>query len=77
MRDEPKVGVPYIIGAETIIPTYVQRSEAARPNGSCLTEPYAKGKPFNPTGWFVQAHYEDGSCHGSRFIPFLEEEEGS
>jgi hypothetical protein len=74
-RETPTVGVPYTIGAETLIPTYVKESEAPRKDGGCLTHDYTRApgnvaRSINAAGWYVEFHYPDATIAHRRFISF-------
>lgn len=70
-RQAPRIGEPYELGAETIVPTYVHESEAPRSDGSCVTVDFTRDpSEFTPAGWYVECHYVGHTQNHRRFVPF-------
>lgn len=69
-ENPPVVGEPFVIGEETLIPTYVRESEKPLPGGACITLSLkAAGTTFEPAGWYIEFRYPTpGSQHYRRFI---------
>lgn len=67
----PCRGIPFQIGEETIVPTYVHESEAPTAAGACVTADYTRPRSeFVPAGWYVEFHYVGQTESYRRFIPF-------